>query len=145
MEKEFDGEEYETNRIIQQLLDIEEHCMDGSAVNQGCSCIQDRHLQALTSAAKQYGAIATKQENRQFGADLAVYAETRLKEVYAFHQTHDNSDKKAAWAFYLNLAQEVRTIRKSFDANEPFPTSFKQKIDNHTVKCGCKGCKPCSA
>jgi hypothetical protein len=140
MSEEFDGETYESNRIIQQLIDIEEHCLDGSAVLQGCSCIQDRHLQGLTSAAKQYGSIAVKQENRQFGADLAVYAETRLKTVYDFHQKHTNEDTKAAWSFYLDLAKEVRAIRKAFDANEPFPKTFSTK---HTIKCGCKGCPPC--
>lgn len=136
----FDGETYESNRIVQQLIDIEEHCVDGSAVEAGCTCIQDRHLQALTSAAKQYGSISKKQENRQFGADLATWTEKRLKSVYDFHQKTANTDKKALWAFYLQLAKEVRKIRLDFEANKPFPTSFN---DEHAVRCGCKGCPPC--
>ena len=138
----FDGEEYEGKRICKHCLDIEEHCLDGSAVLEGCSCIQERHFLGLESAGEQYSSIATKPENKLFGRETAIYAQTRLKTVYAFHSANPNHQKDyeiKAWVFYRQLADEVRAIRKNFLANDPFP-SFNGK---HELKCGCIGCPPC--
>jgi hypothetical protein len=132
----FDGEEYESNRIIRQLLDIEEHCVDGSAVKQGCSCIQDRHLQALASAAEQYAVISKKDSNKAFGRKVAEYADTRLKSVYAFHAKQPS--EKESEDFYAKMADEVRSIRLAFEGNSQFPNFL------HSVACGCKNCPPCN-
>lgn len=142
----FDGEDYEANRIIRQCLDIEEHCIDGSAVLQGCSCIQDRHLQALASAGEQYSAISQKDENKEFGRKVAVWADEALKTVYAFHQSTPNESKNyeaKAWSFYKALAANVRAIRTAFEANEKFP--INDNASGHKIKCGCKGCPPCTS
>ena len=139
----FDGETYEANRIIRQLLDIEEHCTDGSAVNQGCTCIQDRHLQALASAGQQYAEIAKKAQNKEFGRKVASWSDFTLKTVYDFHQQHPNDTKgyrNDAEEFYQALSDHCRSIRLAFEANEQFPEK-PQKL--HTVTCGCKGCPPC--
>ncbi len=138
----FDGEEYEKNRIIRQLLDIEGHATDGSAVLEGCSCIQDRHVQTLASAANQYGVIASKAENKEFGRQTSVYAEELLKKVYAFHAANASSSKdytEKAWQFYGRIADEVREIRLAFEkVNSLFP------IFEHALACGCKNCPPCN-
>lgn len=139
----FDGADYEAKRIAKHCLDIEEHCLDGSAVLEGCSCIQERHFLGLESAGEQFSSIATSDKDKKFGRETAVYSAERLQTVYKFHSDTPNDSAQyetKAWEFYKILAEEVRAIRKALIANEAFP-AFK----SHKIKCGCKGCPPCNS
>jgi hypothetical protein len=44
MAKEFDGLEYTRQALAEELALVERHSSDGSAVQAGCSCIEEKHL-----------------------------------------------------------------------------------------------------
>lgn len=67
----FDEQAYTEDSIIKQLLLIQAHASDGSAVDGGCTCIQDKHLTILEGLSEEGMTIMADEKKKQFYADVA--------------------------------------------------------------------------
>lgn len=88
----FDEQGYTEDAIIKQLLLIQSHAVDGSAVDGGCSCIQDKHLTTLEGLAEEGETIMSEEKKKKFYADIADLArelrKTIVAEEYEMPQHH---------------------------------------------------------
>lgn len=84
MLKDFDGLEYTRESIAEELSLIERHARDGSAVNAGCACIEEKHLLALAGLASEGVTLAKNVKEKEFYLYLADLArDLRKAIVYA--------------------------------------------------------------
>jgi hypothetical protein len=72
---------YTRESLIKQLLLIQNHGVDGSAVEAGCGCIEDKHLYIVEALAEEGATIAVDPKEKRFYAqlsDLARYLRKRI-------------------------------------------------------------------
>lgn len=74
MAKQFNDLEYTREALIKQLLLIQNHGVDGSAVDAGCGCIEDKHLFVVEALAEEGETIAKNPKEKEFYAELADLA-----------------------------------------------------------------------
>lgn len=80
MVKEFNGLDYTREAIAEEVSLIERHARDGSAVNAGCACIEEKHLLTLAGLASEGVTLATDQQEKEYYMRLADWArKTRLE------------------------------------------------------------------
>lgn len=81
--KKFDDLDYTRESIIKQLLLIQNHGVDGSAVDAGCGCIEDKHLFVVEALAEEGETIATNPKEKEFYASLADLARNLRRKIDA--------------------------------------------------------------
>jgi hypothetical protein len=79
--KEFDDLEYTREALIKQLLLIQNHGVDGSAVDAGCGCIEDKHLLVIEALAEEGETIATDPKEKEFYAQLSDLSRNLRKRI----------------------------------------------------------------
>lgn len=67
----FDEHEYTKDAIIKQLGLIELHGKDGSAVESGCACIEEKHLFNLEGLSEEQVGFALSKVEKEFYADVS--------------------------------------------------------------------------
>lgn len=97
--KDFDGLEYTRNAILEELALIERHARDGSAVDAGCACIEEKHLLNLAGLASEGVTLATNQKEREYYMGLANLARELRREVLDGDFKRAPSHGKAAASF----------------------------------------------
>lgn len=60
---------------------VQNHGVDGSAVDAGCGCIEDKHLYIIEAYAEEGETIATDQKEKEFYAQLADLARQLRKRI----------------------------------------------------------------
>ena len=79
----FDGLDYTREAIAEELSLIERHARDGSAVNAGCACIEEKHLLTLAGLSSEGVTLAKDSAEKQYYMNLAEWArETRKDIIY---------------------------------------------------------------
>ncbi len=73
MEK-FDGHDYTERSVLEELLLIERHARDGSAITAGCACIEEKHLLTLAGLASEMPTLSKDQAEKEFYMKLAEEA-----------------------------------------------------------------------
>lgn len=87
----FDGLQYTRDSLAKELYLMELHAKDGSAVEGGCSCIQEKHLIGIEGLAQEGVTLANEPEEKKFYADLADYARNKRKKIlYADWKPHSH-------------------------------------------------------
>lgn len=81
MSKEFDSLEYTREALAEELALVERHSSDGSAVEAGCSCIEEKHLLMISGLAREGILMAKSEEEKAFYADLAETARALRKKI----------------------------------------------------------------
>ena len=132
----FDGIEYTRREATKQLLKIEEHVTNGSALDAGCACIQERHLLSFEGYGDEGQAIATATEEKKFWSVASLWARESWKKIIA-----DPWNEKV----YDCIRDEARMIRLAIEHQifnfpiEPSGCSLciqcKTKNSAHTAKC----------
>jgi hypothetical protein len=79
--KNFDGLEYTRDNIAIQLLQIETHASDGSALDAGCACIQERHLLALEGFSNEGVALSKNENEKKYYLWLSGFAREERKKI----------------------------------------------------------------
>lgn len=79
----FDEKAYTEDSIIKQLLLIQSHASDGSAIDGGCTCIQDKHLTTLEGLSEEGQTIMNEEKKKRFYGDLADLARELRKTIVA--------------------------------------------------------------
>jgi len=69
--KQFDGLDYTRNALLEELALVERHARDGSAVNAGCACIEEKHLLNISGLASEGVTLATDAQEKAFYMWLA--------------------------------------------------------------------------
>lgn len=77
----FDGLKYTREALMEELALVERHARDGSAVDAGCGCIEEKHLLLVAGLGSEGVVLATKQEEKQFYSELADLARNLRKKV----------------------------------------------------------------
>lgn len=80
MEK-FDGHDYTERSVLEELLLIERHSRDGSAIQAGCACIEEKHLLTLAGLASEMPTLAKSKEEAEFYLNLAKLAREKREEI----------------------------------------------------------------
>jgi hypothetical protein len=80
MEK-FDGHDYTERSVLEELLLIERHSRDGSAIQAGCACIEEKHLLTLAGLSSEMPTLAKSQDEANFYMDLARLAREKREEI----------------------------------------------------------------
>jgi hypothetical protein len=70
----FDGLDYTRDKLAIQWALIAEHASDGSALEAGCACIQERHLLLVEGLAAEGAQLATDKKEKDFYTWLAGFA-----------------------------------------------------------------------
>lgn len=87
----FDGLEYTRQALAEELSLTERHARDGSAVDGGCACIEEKHLLTIAGLASEGVTLAKDQAEINFYQDLARWARDKRKSiVYADWKIKDN-------------------------------------------------------
>lgn len=77
----FDGLEYTREALAEELALVERHSSDGSAVEAGCSCIEEKHLIMISGLAREGALMAKTDEEKAFYGDLAETARGLRKKI----------------------------------------------------------------
>lgn len=77
----FNAEEYTRNAILEELLLIERHARDGSAVEAGCGCIEEKHLLTLSGLCNEAGTLMTNKNEADYYAHLGQWARQKRQEI----------------------------------------------------------------
>lgn len=128
----FDGIPYTREQTAIDLLGIEEHSTNGSALKANCACIQERHILSLKGHCQEGAAITTDPQEKQFYRDLHVWASENLEFIYETLKRDNFEEQKA---MYARLGNESREIRVNLQDERWIMPHFH---------CGCVGCLPCS-
>ena len=80
MEK-FDGHDYTERSVLEELLLIERHSRDGSAIQAGCACIEEKHLLTLAGLASEMPTLAKSKDEAEFYMNLAKLAREKREEI----------------------------------------------------------------
>ncbi len=80
MEK-FDGHDYTERSVLEELLLIERHSRDGSAIQAGCACIEEKHLLTLAGLASEMPTLAKAQDEAEWYMELAQLARQKREEI----------------------------------------------------------------
>jgi hypothetical protein len=72
--KQFDGLDYTRNALLEELALVERHARDGSAVNAGCACIEEKHLLNISGLASEGVTLAADAQEKEFYMWLADHA-----------------------------------------------------------------------
>lgn len=81
--KPFNDLDYTREALIKQLLLIQNHGVDGSAVDAGCGCIEDKHLFVVEALAEEGETIASNPAEKEFYAELADLARKLRQKIDA--------------------------------------------------------------
>lgn len=79
--KEFNDLEYTREALIKQMLLIQNHGVDGSAVEGGCGCIEDKHLYVVEALAEEGATIATDPKEKEFYVQLSDLTRLLRKQI----------------------------------------------------------------
>jgi hypothetical protein len=103
----FDGVTYTREQTAIDLLAVEQHCTDGSALKASCSCIQERHLLSLKGHCQEGQAIAENPAEKAFYRLLHQWASETLELVYSTLKKSFSEQK----SMYEHLGNNARQIR----------------------------------
>lgn len=70
----FNERKYTQDAIIKELILIEKHSKDGSAVEGGCACIESKHLYALEGLAEEGKGFSLSAKEKEFYSQLGDLA-----------------------------------------------------------------------
>ena len=126
MAKEFDGLEYTREALAEELALVERHSSDGSAVQAGCSCIEEKHLLNLAGLASEGVTLAADAKEKEFYMELAGLARELRRRVL---------DGK----FSMHGA-----MRETMKARAPQPQACARCLESHS-KAKCVEVGACSA
>jgi len=79
--KSFNDYDYTRDAILKQLVLIELHGKDGSAVDAGCQCINTKHTYILEGLAEEMQGFAKSPAERQYYAKLAELMRQTRKDI----------------------------------------------------------------
>lgn len=105
----FNDLEYTREALIKQLLLVQNHGVDGSAVEGGCGCIEDKHLYVIEALAEEGATIATDPKEKEFYAQLADLSRFLRKKI----DTGDfNIHNAMASVMQGQAIRAVKTVRE---------------------------------
>lgn len=79
--KDFDGLDYTRESLLEELSLMERHARDGSAVEAGCSCIEEKHLLLIAGLASEGVTLAKDQAEKEFYMNLADRARELRQQI----------------------------------------------------------------
>jgi len=77
----FDAEKYTRDSILEQLSLIELHARDGSAVEAGCGCIEEKHLIILSGLCNEAMTLMSNKNEAEYYANLGKLARLKRQEI----------------------------------------------------------------
>jgi hypothetical protein len=77
----FNALEYTRDSLAKELYLIELHSKDGSAVDGGCTCIEEKHLLGVEALAEEGSLLATEKAERDYYTHLAEIARKARKDI----------------------------------------------------------------
>lgn len=78
---DFNGLEYTRNALLEELALVERHARDGSAVDAGCACIEEKHLLNIAGLASEGVTLATDPDEKQYYFNLANWAREKRRQI----------------------------------------------------------------
>lgn len=78
---DFDGLDYTRNALAEELSLVERHARDGSAIDGGCSCIEEKHLLVIAGLASEGVTLAKDPAEKDYYFRLAELARTKRMEI----------------------------------------------------------------
>lgn len=79
--KDFDGHDYTETRVLEELALMESHARDGSAVDAGCACIEEKHLLLIAGLSSEMPTLTSDAKERAYYEGLASLARELRKEI----------------------------------------------------------------
>ena len=78
---DFDGLEYTRQALLEELALVERHARDGSAVDAGCACIEEKHLLNIAGLASEGVTLATDLKEKEYYLWLANHARELRRQI----------------------------------------------------------------
>ena len=75
----FNPEQYTRDSIVEELLLTERHARDGSAVEGGCGCIEEKHLSTIIALCKESATLMNDPEERDFYLNVVAPTARELR------------------------------------------------------------------
>ena len=113
--KEFNGLDYTRGAIAEEVSLIERHARDGSAVQGGCACIEEKHLLLLAGLSSEGVTLATDPAEKDYYMKLADWArKTRLEIITGEFQHAGNPRTRAYLPHGLTDCEKTHaSVRKA--------------------------------
>lgn len=102
----FDGLEYTRQSILEELALIERHARDGSAVEGGCACIEEKHLLNLSGLASEGVTLASDKAEKEYYMALASWARNKRNEIINGKFSLDSCEVKIQDCMSKGLSKE---------------------------------------
>ena len=77
----FDGLEYTRQALLEELALVERHARDGSAVDAGCACIEEKHLLNISGLASEGVTLANDAQEKSYYLWLAGLARELRRQI----------------------------------------------------------------
>jgi hypothetical protein len=77
----FDEKKYTQDAILEELALSERHARDGSAVDAGCSCIEDKHTLLLSGLASEATNMSVNPKEKEFYSKFAEFQKKARHEI----------------------------------------------------------------
>jgi hypothetical protein len=77
----FDEKKYTEEAILEELSLMERHARDGSALNAGCSCIQEKHTLNISGLASEATVMEGSPKEKDFYAKIAEFNKKARHEI----------------------------------------------------------------
>lgn len=91
--KDFDGHDYTETSTLEELSLMERHARDGSAVEGGCACIEEKHLLTIAGLSSEMPTLSKDPKEVAYYQGLADLARDLRKEIIAgdFNRFHSHA------------------------------------------------------
>lgn len=126
---EFNDLDYTTDALMKQLILVQNHVDDGSAVTAGCNCIETKHLFAISGYAEEGQSFAETPEQKEWFGRLQSWAEENRKSLLGTPASKER---------FAEIAEQAREYRKELEYGEwsHSETPEHQKcIERMTLEC----------
>jgi hypothetical protein len=81
MSEKFDGHNYTETSVLEELALSERHARDGSAVQAGCSCIEEKHLLVLSGLASEMPTLTQDKDEAAYYLRFADLMRAKRQEI----------------------------------------------------------------
>jgi len=109
----FDEKKYTPEAIMEELALAERHARDGSAVDAGCSCIEDKHTLLISGLASEASNM-TEGKEKEFYDKLAEFAKKARHEIIdgSFNFPSNPTDREYAPHGWTSCEKQHPKVQK---------------------------------
>jgi len=114
-EMSFNPRDYTEKSLMKELYLIEKHSKDGSAIEGGCSCIEEKHLLGVEGYSEEGQGFGLSKKEKEFYAKTAEWARKLRKSIDegSFNFPGNPSSRRVLSFGLTECERKHKNVRKS--------------------------------